>query len=74
LKDDAEYKTLKLVILENTKLYVLTTKIEKRTNLQIKIVAFPIGVSTCKTSAETNFEQATYVKNIPLLNQSPLIS
>jgi hypothetical protein len=45
-------------------------KIQHRTSLQNAFI-FPVGASICNPFAEPNFEQATYVKNIHLLNQCP---
>jgi hypothetical protein len=50
------------------------TEMKRRTYLYDYVIfVFPVSASICKPFAEPTFEQATYVKNIHILNQCTLL-
>jgi hypothetical protein len=68
-------KILKLIILQNA-IVVCSYNEYPTQSLFINYISlfFPVGASISKPFAEPTFEQAIYyVKNIPLLNQFPLL-
>jgi hypothetical protein len=67
-------KILKLIIPENASvLHSYDENPKQNFFLNSICLFFPVGASICKRFEEPAFEQTTYVRNIPLFNQCPLL-